>query len=322
MARDFGGLLGEVSAQDAYAPVVHLPLAAIRPDPNQPRRVLPPSIHARVNPTDGTTPLMPRPAMEEWIRLAETDSEAKDALDALATLARSIRKNGLINPITVISHETDYAAYRIETGERRWWAYWYLIAIGDDTNTNTIPARVIDKDVSITAQWAENEARRNVPPAEKAAYVLALLHREMEGELPDRSVWNFEAQKKYRRNTRFREGAVKNVAGELGVSKRSIHRILKIYELDSDSAMAASSLRQVQAGAKKGSPKKRPTKKGVTPQQSTRKMLSFYRFIKKLEGDESITEQQRNIAQNIIDQLLTIIANDATKEDTKHGTNH
>jgi hypothetical protein len=126
-------------------------LEMVRPDPVQPRRVLPEQLHHKFH----NNRLTPTQALRELVQLAqvsarqqgrpfsnvlellpdaESDDEIlaklspeEDILRDLVNLAVTIRDDGQVNPLTVVDVSQGVTRlYRIETGERRYWAAWLL----------------------------------------------------------------------------------------------------------------------------------------------------------------------------------------------------
>jgi hypothetical protein len=126
-------------------------LEMVRPDPVQPRRVLPEPLHHKFH----NNRLTPTQALRELVQLAqvsarqqgrpfanvlellpdaESDTETpeklspeEDILRDLVNLAITIRDDGQVNPLTVVDVSQGVTRlYRIETGERRYWAAWLL----------------------------------------------------------------------------------------------------------------------------------------------------------------------------------------------------
>lgn len=98
-----------------------------------------------------------------------------DEFLALVSLAGSIRRDGLVNPITVIRTKD---GHMIEGGERRWWAYMLLSLHVDGEKYKSIPAMVVDGKDAIWRQAAENGVRRPLN-AIGTARQLALLIMDM-----------------------------------------------------------------------------------------------------------------------------------------------
>ncbi len=92
----------------------------IHRDPDQPRRLLPvdlaQSLAAGSSPFDILGELRVRSERDKWLR---------ERLQELDALAQSIADDGLMQPIRVICDGDE--RYRIEEGERRWWAHHILV---------------------------------------------------------------------------------------------------------------------------------------------------------------------------------------------------
>ena len=195
---------------------------AIQPDPIQPRRTVPHSVRGDVTLTAETLPTI----FERWLQAAEQErgealdlksylrsmdsarsdriieaikasDDARDAdtpdpgpLEAslmhLVELAASIRKEGLLNPITVSANGSGYL---IETGERRWLAYhllrWHFgveeeIQGRGKFRWDKMPATIVDEP-DVWRQAVENNARDDLNAIGKArqlALLLMHIHRE------------------------------------------------------------------------------------------------------------------------------------------------
>lgn len=162
-----------------------LPLATIRPDPNQPRQLLPTPLSQAV--TAGE--LTPTEALQSWLNQAsQTDLEAMPRpMRELRRLANSIAQHGLINPITVRPAHSDETLpagvdYVIVTGERRYWSHILLsserrsIREGSEVSTpDQIKAVVVQAGISVHAhQLIENLIREDINALEKARGLWAL----------------------------------------------------------------------------------------------------------------------------------------------------
>lgn len=160
-------------------------LEDIRRDPTQPRRVVPMRVLSdwRGEP-DGVDEVIHR-----WHKMAQSmplhidvkawldkrawlseDTEPKvtglvrDFL-AVLSLAGDIKRDGLINPITVVKAGN---LYRIETGERRWWAYQVLRIFDDADKWQAIPAYTTQSATSIWRTAGENAQREELNAIAKA----------------------------------------------------------------------------------------------------------------------------------------------------------
>ncbi len=201
---------GEVAEQfQAYGlRVERILLELVRPDPVQPRRVLPERLHFAFH----NNRMTPTQALRELVQSAqiaarqrgrpfdglldllpngedETDDEAKTLLSPeeillrdLVTLAVTIRDDGQVNPLTVVdASEGVTRLYRIETGERRYWASWLLRDfIPNYTGDGMIPCIIIPaQQASPFRQAKENTARSGltaVAMGRQAALLLLAIH--------------------------------------------------------------------------------------------------------------------------------------------------
>ncbi len=170
-------------------------LLSIRPDPNQPRSLLPPDLVGLFE--NGL--MAPKAIMREWPK------SPNKALTAIIRLADSIAQHGQINPISVQATQSSLPGvkYLIVTGERRWWAHVLLLTQGrliieGETRTpaDKIKINVVTKGVSIRAhQLIENVVREDLDAVEKAHGMWALRY-ELSGKNYS-SILPTSAQEKY-----------------------------------------------------------------------------------------------------------------------------
>jgi len=194
-------------------------LELVRPDPVQPRRVLPERIHLafhqnRLTPTQALRELVqivqvaarqrgqPFSNVLELLPRSDDDSEEtsdvqlspeEQLLRDLVNLAVTIRDDGQVNPLSVVDVSQGVTRlYRIETGERRYWANWLLrdFIPGYDGD-GMIPCIVVPSErSSIFRQAKENTARAGlsaIAMARQAALLLLAIH---DYEIPDGPVSN------------------------------------------------------------------------------------------------------------------------------------
>jgi ParB/RepB/Spo0J family partition protein len=198
-----------------------LPIAAIRPDPAQPRRLLPPDLYERLFAGEE-----PATVLHDWLqRTAELEQHLLQtgkarshpllqSVEKLRQLADTIEQHGLINAITVQENNTvPGAAYLIITGERRGWAHQLLALEGkgikEQQPVEEIEAKVAPAEAVRALQLIENMARDDLTAWERAAGIQAL--RE---ELGGTAVtWT----------------AVEKV---LGISRQYRSRIMRVLRLD------------------------------------------------------------------------------------------
>ena len=109
-------------------------------------------------------------------------SPEESLLRDLVTLAVTIRDDGQVNPVTVVDvTEGVTRLYRIETGERRYWASWLLRDfIAGYTGDGMIPCILIRaQQASPFRQAKENTARTGlsaIAMARQAALLLLYVH--------------------------------------------------------------------------------------------------------------------------------------------------
>ncbi len=183
-------------------------LEMVRPDPVQPRRVLPENIHFefhnnRMTPTQALRQLLQvvqiaarqrgRPFNNVLELVAQGEDEGDDApeiklspeellLHDLVTLAITIRDDGQVNPLTVVDvSQGATRLFRIETGERRYWATWLLRDfIPEYSGDGMIPCMIIPAaQSSVFRQAKENTARSGlsaIAMARQAALLLLTVH--------------------------------------------------------------------------------------------------------------------------------------------------
>lgn len=194
-------------------------LELVRPDPIQPRRVLPERIyHAfhdnrltstqalrelvqmaqlaarqKGRPFDGLLDLLPNPDDEGDDEQKSPLSPEEALLRDLVNLAITIRDDGQVNPLTVVDvSQGVMRQFRIETGERRYWATWLLRDFIPGYNGDgMIPCIIIPAEsYSPFRQAKENTARTGlsaIAMARQAALLLLTVHGY---ELPASSVTN------------------------------------------------------------------------------------------------------------------------------------
>lgn len=170
--------------EDQQTATDQLDIFLILPDPGQPRRAIP---NAMRNDWDNNPQsmgeqlerwcielgidLLPYLNNEEDIERPEIDSPSAEALWGIVDLANSIRRDGLVNPITVAREGNNF---RLETGERRWLAHHLLYHYTGDDTWQQIPARIMDR-LNVWRQAGENNARTNLNAISKARQFAILL---------------------------------------------------------------------------------------------------------------------------------------------------
>ena len=193
--------------QDDSLRVERILLELVRPDPLQPRRVLPDRIYQafhdnRMTPTQALRELVQtaqlaarqqgRPFNNVLDLLGNPDDESEQELPSLSpeeqlvhdlvNLAITIRDDGQVNPLTVVDvSEGVTRQFQIETGERRYWATWLLRDfISGYESDGMIPCIIIPHEsASAFRQAKENTARSGlsaIAMARQAALLLLYVH--------------------------------------------------------------------------------------------------------------------------------------------------
>jgi hypothetical protein len=194
--------------EDNSIRVERLLLEMVRPDPVQPRRVLPEQLHFafhsnRLTPTQALKELVQlvqvaarqrgRPFNNVLEMLPNPDDESNEEqpihlspeeqlLHDLVNLAITIRDDGQVNPLTVVDVSQGVTQqFRIETGERRYWGTWLLRDFISGYNSDgMIPCIIIPTErSSVFRQAKENTARSGlsaIAMARQAALLLLTVH--------------------------------------------------------------------------------------------------------------------------------------------------
>ncbi len=113
--------------------------------------------------------------MKLAVNAIEIGSRHRRSLGDLETLARSIRKLGLLQPIGVLPDKHCRLKHRLIFGQRR------LTACRNLLGWKEIEARIIDIESIASGEFAENEVRKDFTPSERAAVVETLRSRNCAG---------------------------------------------------------------------------------------------------------------------------------------------
>ncbi|MBK8023732.1 MAG: ParB N-terminal domain-containing protein [Chloroflexi bacterium] len=205
-AEMLGGVDFEI-VDDGGVRVERILLEMVRPDPAQPRRILPERVYqafhnSRLTPTQALRELIqtaqiaarqngrPFSNVLELLGNSEEEKEIESSVLSpeealvrdLVNLAMTIRDDGQVNPLTVVDVTQGVTRqYRIETGERRYWATWLLRDfIPGYESDGLIPCIVIPAEKSSPFRQArENTARAGlsaIAMARQAALLLLTVH--------------------------------------------------------------------------------------------------------------------------------------------------
>jgi hypothetical protein len=251
---------------DSGARIERILLEMVRPDPVQPRRVLPESIHlsfhnSRTSPTQALRELVQivqiaarqrgRPFASLLELLPNADDEHDDVAEVtlspeevllrdLLNLALTIRDDGQVNPLTVVDVSQGVSRlFRIETGERRYWATWLLRDfIPGYSGDGMIPCVVIPAaQSSVFRQARENTARSGltaVALARQAALLLLTVHGY---EIPAYAVDNNFYRQALDLDLRSRREYTDSILSAMGGIKRGQFSYLKALLRLSDEAL-------------------------------------------------------------------------------------
>jgi hypothetical protein len=263
--------------QDNTIRVERILLEMVRPDPVQPRRMLPEQLHTAFH----GNRLTPTQALRELVRLVQVaarqrgrpfsnvlellpDSETEDndepdvklspeeqLLRDLVNLAVTIRDDGQVNPLTVVDvSEGVTRQFRIETGERRYWATWLLRDfIPNYSGDGMIPCIVIPADrSSVFRQAKENTARSGlsaIAMARQAALLLLTVHGY---EIPNSAVPNDFYRQALELDLRGKREYTDAILSAMGGIKRAQFSLIKSLLHLSDEAIELADRHSLEEG--------------------------------------------------------------------------
>jgi hypothetical protein len=252
-------------------------LEMVRPDPVQPRRVLPENIHLRFH----NHHITPMQALRELVQLVQiaarhrgrpfnsllellpnADDERDDEpvlnltpeeqlLRDLVNLAITIWDDGQVNPLTVVDVSQGVTRlFRIETGERRYWATWLLRDfLPNYTGDGMIPCIVIPANrSSVFRQAKENTARSGltaVALARQAALLLLTIHGY---EIPAYAVENDFYRQALELDLRGKREYTEAILSAMGGIKRAQFSLIKSLLRLSDEALELADRHHIEEG--------------------------------------------------------------------------
>ncbi|MEO1646846.1 MAG: ParB N-terminal domain-containing protein, partial [Chloroflexota bacterium] len=250
-------------------------LEMVRPDPVQPRRVLPERIHFKFHENRMT----PTQALRELVQFAQVSarqqgrpfanvlellpdpvsdteepeqlSPEEDTLRDLVNLAVTIRDDGQVNPLTVVDVSQGVTRlFRIETGERRYWAAWLLRDFfhGYDSDGMIDCIVVPAEKSSVFRQAKENTARKGLTAMAMARQAALLLLTVHEYEIPLHAVNNDfyrQALNLDLRGKREHTEAILSAMG--GINRAQLSRYKALLNL-TDEAMALADQQDIPEG--------------------------------------------------------------------------
>jgi hypothetical protein len=255
--------------EDNTLRVERILLEMVRPDPVQPRRVLPEALHFafhenRLTPTQALRELVQvvqvaarqrgRPFNNVLELLPQSDEDREEVeevklspeeqlLRDLVNLAVTIRDDGQVNPLTVVDISQGVTRqFRIETGERRYWATWLLRDFTPNYNGDgMIPCLVIPSEKSsVFRQAKENTARTGlsaIAMARQAALLLLSVHGF---EIPDYPVSNDFYRQALELDLRGKREYTEAILSAMGgIDKRRFHQYKNLLYLSDEATELA-----------------------------------------------------------------------------------
>lgn len=251
--------------EDNSIRVERLLLEMVRPDPVQPRRVLPEPLHfafhsSRLTPTqalkqlvqlvqvaarqrgrpfNNVLELLPNPDDESDEDLSVHLSPEEHLLRDLVNLAITIRDDGQVNPLTVVDVSQGVTQqFRIETGERRYWATWLLRDFVPGANIDgMIPCIIPAERSSVFRQAKENTARSGlsaIAMARQAALLLLTVHGY---QIPDTAVPNDFYRQALELDLRGKREYTEAILSAMGSIKKTQFSLIKSLLSLSDEAL-------------------------------------------------------------------------------------
>ncbi len=183
--------------------------------------------------------LLANPDEETEVEAPQLSPEEQLVRD-LVNLAVTIRDDGQVNPLTVVDATQGVTRlYRIETGERRYWATWLLRDfIPGYESDGMIPCIIISAErASIFRQAKENTARTGlsaIAMARQAALLLFYIHG---CEIPDGPVNHDFYRQALDLNLRSKREYVSDILSAMGgINKSQFSRFKALLQL-SDEAL-------------------------------------------------------------------------------------
>ncbi len=210
-----------------------LPITSLTPDGEQPRWVLPDPWRAQYL----AGALSAVDAYLAWRKAAQKskDPVELERLSEVEQLAHSLQLGGQVNPITVV--RTD-AGYRIETGERRFWAHVHLVAVEKDEAARDVPV-TIQTAFDPFRQAIENLHTRGLNAIAMARQIVRLLIAEEAIPAPGQE-WSASLEG-YRTaaEQRVASGGWKRIEVAMGLQADSLTRFLRLLKLPAAALLAA-----------------------------------------------------------------------------------
>lgn len=271
---DSSALEGLAAADAQRERLKRVDIFSIAPDLQQPRRTMPFSIRANWNGmADGVAAML-----GQWLEAVEQERGSPFDLSAyltngdterseessgpytpgpvelslleVVTLAASIRRDGLTNPITV-APSNKAGRFVLETGERRWLAYHLLWLWFDGSDErpderedwSLIPAREVSG-INVWRQASENNARADLNAIARARqYAVLLMDLLPEDVVPLSKFKSDHAYYAQVKDARVPSGKGEELLAAMGVTNRSaLTRCRRLLELPDEIWQAGDDL--------------------------------------------------------------------------------
>ena len=329
--------------QDTSIRIERILLEMVRPDPVQPRRVLPERIHQAFH----NSRLTPAQALRELVQLAQVearmqgrpfsnvlellpkpDDEATEErttklspeeqlLRDLVNLAITIRDDGQVNALTVVDvSEGVSRMYRIETGERRYWATWLLREfIPGYEGDGMIECRVVPGgNSSIYRQAKENAARTGLTAIAMARQVALLLLTVNGYEIPSYAVPNDFYRQAL--DLRIPRGSAAEIYAAMGGIDKMYFSYIKKLLMLSDEAMELADRYDIDEGVLRHLTKLSPEDQIEMLQQIVQFGLTGKQVQAIVEhGIQELDEEQEDDLPAFMTKLAKMLVKDGDKFD-------
>jgi len=208
--------------------VYRVPLSMIRPDRFQARYLLP--LELREAFFRGEIDWVE--TVHRWLALAERDRLVRRELEELIDLGDSLHDTGQIKPITgQVVNEDGHDVFRMQTGERRFWAT-AIQAVREGRTEEHYALAINDNQPSLEKQIAENIAYKALTPVGKAR-AAARIVLAANGIQPDdhQDEYSFFRQV---REMRLSDETKDNLQKTLQLERTYYGRLMKFFELPLD----------------------------------------------------------------------------------------
>jgi len=218
---------GALESLDKVERIERLRPSQMIPDRFQPRRLLP----GRIRRKFFSSEIDCYQAAKEWLKLSEKDTGWKQRVQELLDMGGSFEEQGQIKPITgawIPSQGGGYV-FRIETGERRFWAAC-LLAVKEKLDTEPELRVEVVSMPTRSRQVLENRHAQSPSAVGQACEVAALMLEEM-GIEPDPSITDEYDYFKQALKKRAPRGFWSKLEPVMQYSTRRMQQLLAVLQL-------------------------------------------------------------------------------------------